>query len=488
MSSPPESPAAYARPRVARSVALLLVAHLATVAVGFATVIGISRLLDEEALGRWRFAQAILTYLIVVADLGLTTLAVREISRNPADAERFAGPVLVVRLVTGVALAAFAIALVHVLAPADASAFYAIAFLAVIPNAVSLIHVVQGHERLRTFAFARLTLTALGGLFGLASLLMTGELIALVVWPLVAGLAVDAWLAWVTLRRLRVGLVLGSPAVWTTLVGAGVPFLVGGIAMQLISNADAVIIGVTRGERQLGTYAVAYLLAGQLLFLSAPIAAAVYPRLSHLHHRGSEFPAALRDLAGVLGLLVIPFCVAAAMLSDEIVRVLYGERFSEASALLATLLGMPAIGFYNVALAQGLNAAGRQGDVMRVSMAAAAVSVGMNVVLVPTIGLMGAALTAVAVEAVTASLYTVAARPLVAFRPLRAYAAPALASAVMALVIFGADRVGLPVPVVVVLAVASYAGAILVRPPEAAVALRRLLSGLGRQRPGSAIL
>lgn len=480
MSAPPEVRDLRPRRRLATSVGFLVLGHVATVAVGLASVIVVSRLLGEEALGRWRLAQAIVAYMTVAADLGLTTFAVREIARRGAAVEHYAGPVLILRVTVGMILTVVAIAGLQLAAPRDAALFYAVAFLAVIPNSLSLVHVLQGQERLGTFALVRLATTAVAGALGLLSLVLTRELIALVVWPLAMGLLVDAWLVWVTVRRLKVRLVPGEPAVWAALVRGALPFLIGAVAVQLIANADAVIIGSIRGEAQLGMYAAAYLVAGQLLFLWVPIAAAVYPRLASLHQSGSRFAMALQELTGALGLIVLPFCIGAAVLAEHVVRTLYGQRYPEVAPLLAILLAMPAIGFYNVALQHGLNAAGRQRVVMRVSLAAAGISVVANLVVVSTIGLTGAAVTAVVVEVVTAVLYTLSAADLAGFRPLRAYLAPLLPAAVLGGVALAADRAGLVLPVVVVAAAAAYVVLIGLRPPPAVATLIGILRAVGR--------
>lgn len=474
--------------RLAASAGLLLLGHLATVLVGIATVVAVSRLLDEEALGRWRLAQALVAYLTVAADLGLTTLAVREIARGRDNPERYAGPVLVLRFASGIALTAVALVGVQSAAPDDAKLFYVIAFLAVIPNSLSLLHVLQGRERLRHFAAARFAITAVAGALGLLSLLLTRELITLVVWPLVMGLAVDAWLVWIAVRGLGVRLTAGSSSLWATLLRAGVPFFVAAMSVQLVSSADAVIIGTLRGEAQLGIYAAAYLVAGQLLFLSGPIALAVYPRLASLHQHGPRFAGALEELTGFLGLLVIPVCVVAAVLAEDIVAVLYGARYPEVAPLLRVLIWMPAIGFYNVALAQALNAAGRHRAVMRVSVIAAAISVAANLAIVPAVGLIGAAAVAVLVEAVTAALYTGTGKRDVGVRPLRVYALPLVPAAAMGAVALALSRAETSVPLVLVAAAVVYGILIALRPPAAVATLRKLLSRPDERGGRSAIL
>jgi O-antigen/teichoic acid export membrane protein len=56
------------------------------------TTLVISRALRVAVLGRWRFAQAATSCLLAFSDAGLTSLAIREIAKNPRKTGAFAVP------------------------------------------------------------------------------------------------------------------------------------------------------------------------------------------------------------------------------------------------------------------------------------------------------------------------------------------------------------------------------------------------------------
>jgi O-antigen/teichoic acid export membrane protein len=407
----------------------------------------------------------VLSYLIVGADAGLTTLAVREIARRPDGAATFAGPILVLRLVIALPLLVIAVIVVAGSEP-TATAFYAVAFAAVIPYALSLVHVAQGREHLRAVAVVRAIATAGAGIIGLLALVVTRDLLAVVVPVVIVGLLVDLALIRYVRRKLAIELRVGTINGWGRLLRTSSPFLVAAIAIQLISNADAVIIGTTRGEAQLGEYAAAYLLAGQLLFLSGPIAAAIYPRLAALHGSRQAFTDSVRLIAGLLGIAIVPFCVGGALVAPKLIGLIYGAGYEGSVALLAILLGMPLLGFYNVAIAQALNAAGAQVKVARVAVGAAIFNVVLNVMLVTAFGLLGAAVTAVLTEGITLIAYTLAAYALIGVAPLKAYAGALPAAAGMALSVFVLVSLGAPLPLIVVSGAVIYSALLLLHQPE----------------------
>jgi O-antigen/teichoic acid export membrane protein len=440
--------------------------------VGFTTSVVISQVGADE-LGRWRFAQAMVLYLMVGTDAGLTMLAVREVARRPASASMYALPVLATRLV----LAALALSVSFmIISPGRGDAtgwFYFAMFLTIVPAALSLMHIAQGLEMMRVYAGARFASGAVAGLLGLLAFIVTQDLVWLPIPVIAIGLVVDLGLALYLRARISLPMRVGTPREWIGLLIPAFPFLVGAVAIQVISSADAIIIRTTLGERALGIYAAPYVLAAQLLLLSGPVSLAIYPRLAALHAQASGFDRAVRDLLGVLGLFVLPICAGAALVAPSLVTALYGPEYEESVPLLTILMGMPLVGFYNGVMGQALNAARLQGTVARVAAVAAVLSVIQNAILVPTVGLAAAATAAVVTEVVTAAAYTWRMGRLTGLAPIRAYLATSDAVIVMLIVLLALPDFGLPITASIGMAI--YALTVLVRRPASFATLRRMI-------------
>jgi O-antigen/teichoic acid export membrane protein len=449
-----------------------MVSHLATLLVGFTTSIVISHVGAQE-LGRWRFAQAIVMYLIVATDAGLSMLAVREVARSRTDLDRYAGPLLVIRLLLASVALTTSILIIGPGSNADAGWFYVAMILTIVPAALSLAHIVQGLEKMRTYALVRFVSGGLASSIGLVAFVLTHNLITLVIPVIVVGLIVDLGLVVYLRAIVAFDFRIGTPRLWMELLLPALPFLVGALCIQLISNVDAVIIGTSLGERELGIYAAAYVLAGQFLLLSGPISWAMYPRLATLHEEGAGFDRAVRELSGVLGLFVLPACVGAILVAPSLIVGIYGREYQRSIPLLAILMGMPLIGFYNGAMGQALNAARLHATVARVAALAAGVSVLLNIALVPTLGLTAAAVTTVVTEIVAAGVYTWVMRPMSGFAPVRAYFATIDAVVVMSVVLIALPDLALPLTVLV--GIAAYSAVVLLRRPASVATLQRMI-------------
>jgi O-antigen/teichoic acid export membrane protein len=398
-----------AKPSLAWNSAVLVAAQIVTAVLGMATLLVVSRLLGPTALGEWRFAVALTGYLLVVSDAGLSALAVREIARERHLTPRLGWPVVVVQAAVAGALYAVLIAGL-LLSGMHGRAFAVVALLGLsaFVHALGIGHVFQAYERMSTLAVVSSASAVAATALGLVALAATRQLVWLAVAPVAVGIAANLLLLRVGRRSFELPFALPAPRVAVTLLRSGGPFLIAAVASQLIFSADAILIEIFRGAHALGIYAAGCAVPVQLLLLTGPLLAAVYPRLSTHGAAGSATLTA--SVAGVLGFLVLPIALGGAAVSGQLVSFLFGSTFQRSGAILAIAMSLPALGAFNSVLGQALAARGRQYTVMRVALLTAAFNVAANLVLLPTVGIVGAAVAVAASEVLTAVSFSIADR------------------------------------------------------------------------------
>lgn len=215
------------------------------------------------------------------------------------------------------------------------------------------------------------------------------------------------------------------------------------------TQSDVVIAGRALDPHALGLYTTA-------LFLAQIFVNKVVPPLNEVafsaYARVQDDPAAMAagflKSVRVILLLAIPFCLGLATTAQPLVRVVLGEKWTEAAPLLALLaLAMPFMTLH-VLFAPATNAVGRPGIATRTAALGAVV---MGLAFVGGVGWGAPGIAAAwlagypALTAITAawSLPAIGVRP----RELgRAILPPALAGVAMAMVVMLADRLagGLP--------------------------------------------
>lgn len=448
--------------QVAYNSAIQAVGKAAVLLVGLASIAIATRYLGAAGYGRFATALAFVGLLGVLADLGLVTVVVREVSRTPERARELVANALGLRLALGVAVAAIA-ALLSLALPYAPQVRVAI----VIACAPFLLGLITGS--LVAVLQARLQMDravagdVAGRVAGLGALVAVVELDA-GFYAVVATAGVAALVTLVVTfaaapAEARAGPALDR-AVWRPLLGAAVPIGVTLAVNEIYFRADTLLISLFRPFEEVGAYALAFRVVEMVSLFPAVVLTSVFPLLARLLAEEGDGARRVLDATGDLFVAVgIPLAAGGAVLTPELVTLVGGPGFDEAGAPLRLLLVSGALAFVSGLLGYALIAADRQGSVLRLSVAALIFNLALNVALVPSLGIVAAAATAIASEVVLLGGGFVLVRRHLGMLPrFRLLWRSALAAAVMvgALLALG----GLPVLVLVAIGAGVYAAAL----------------------------
>jgi O-antigen/teichoic acid export membrane protein len=394
-----------------------------------------ARELGDAAFGVFTFALMFVTILTSLARFGQDAVLVREVARDRTLLDRYFANTIVVKVALSAPVAAVALL---VLLATDASR-ETLAVTAVLGAAVTVETVVatafaayQAYEQLRWVAAVLITQRFLTAAAGIAVLLAGGGVVAVAVIYL-AGTLVALLLALaIQLRRVARPRLLVTPPTWPGLVRAAVPLGIAGVFGTIVFRVDTVILAAFEPAAVVGDYGAAYRLFEATLFLGWAVGAAVYPVFSRLRP-GDRLRSTL-ERSLVLGLaLVAPFAAGAAVASEEVIGVLFGEDFSGGATALRLLA--PAILLFPVGYVADLHlvARGRQRAVAIMYGVVAAANVALNLALIPRFSLEAAALvTSLSELAIAAISLVLCARMLGGLAWARVGLAPLLAGAAAA--------------------------------------------------------
>jgi O-antigen/teichoic acid export membrane protein len=172
-------------------------------------------------------------------------------------------------------------------------------------------------------------------------------------------------------------------------VAYGLKFFIPLVAAILIFRVDLLIVNHFRGAAETGVYAVASQVANLLTMLPGVIAMLLFPRVASYQDPRGEF--AIRVTRHVSFVMLI-LCVLVAA-SSFLLPLIYGARFADATIQLLILLpGVCLIGIESV-LVQHFTGTGLPVAIPVFWLLTLAVSIGLNLALVPVFGARGAAVT-----------------------------------------------------------------------------------------------
>lgn len=385
--------------------------RIASIVMALLTMLLLARLLGAAELGRYAFAQAVVEVLLIPATLGVPILLVREI---PAALQQHQGA-HVVKLVSHAALlvlgaslliSAFGLVLIGVfedVVPVGMGTPVLIA-LSMLP-ALALCLVWEG------------ALRGAGKLMpaqSLLYLLRPGALLAIVLVFFALSLPLDAR---ATLVINVIATVLAAAAgllFWRRLRPAAGPgdaaqrrrhhslpktafsFAVIAAASALVAQTDILMLGWLDSAAATGTYRVAHRLAALASLPAIALSAAWTPMISALHARGAIATMRRKGLV-VLGLSVASSAAIAIVLASlsGFLLGLFGAEFATATSVLLLLCLAQVFLSSSLPLQALLSMVGAE---RRLSVILALTLVGniaANLMLIPTLGDIGAALASV---------------------------------------------------------------------------------------------
>lgn len=368
------------------------------VARGFAflSVVYLVRVLDAQAFGELSIVWAFYGYFLVIVQAGLDALGAREVARDPSSASDIASSIRTIR----VAIAFVIVVIVTVfyagnIISGTLGVLLVAQSLVLLVTALSVEFVFQGRHQMMWIAVGRTIQTGL--YFALLVVLVRSSADLLYV-PASLACATLVTLAILYPRSgVRLRAAVSAPAV-RNLLRASLPIAASMLMIQIYTNLGVLVLGAMRDMTDSGYYTAVSRVA---LLLGTPVsllAAAFYPTLSRADPEGeiTTLWSNTMQATTVVGVFAagLPF-----LLAPWILDVLYGEKLLVALNPFRILIANLLLVSLNVGIANPLLARKREWDYLKVVSTGALVNSALNIVLIPTHGMVGAAAAAVAAEA-----------------------------------------------------------------------------------------
>jgi O-antigen/teichoic acid export membrane protein len=341
---------------------------------------------------------------VVLTDLGLGQLAVREIARDASIARRYVSSALAIKLAATVIVVAVIVLLVNALGyPKPAVRAVCICSLLISDSAFTLFYryVFQAFERTVFAVIGRVIQTVIlaAGLFASYRSAPSVEYYA---WLYAGSTLVAAVFSWVvtSLFLVRPGLSLDLKH-WAKLLGAAAPVALAALLVAVYYWNGSTVLAKVKGDSAVGVYSAALRLVLGLSFLSSAFANAMYPVMARV------FATERQRLAQVLerslryvAVVGIPLGVLGTTLAGSMVRFLYGLQFNQSALVLRVLVWWGTLMYFNCMMGYFFMSIDRARIVTMQAALSLGVNVALNVVLIPSLGALGAAISLVAAELV----------------------------------------------------------------------------------------
>jgi O-antigen/teichoic acid export membrane protein len=382
--------------RVSRNTAWLVAGDGVAKAGLFVLYALIARELGDEGFGDYTVAVS-LAFFVRAAELGIDLILSREVAR---DLERIHGlfwNTIVLKLIIGLPILGIVIG-------ATAAGGYSGAIVATtaLIGASNLIDVLaysshavlRGREDMAPGARALALETSVVVVFGAVAIVgLGGGLVVLGLAYLIAAIVSLVYIAHSMRRRaIRPRVVTGTRGLgW--LGKAALPAGIASFLGYALGRIDAVILSaITDDSAKVGLYGGAYRIFEATLFVSWAFGLAVLPTLSVLPTRSPELRRMFEIACKAIAALTVCLGGAMCFFGSTIVEVVFGDQFGGAATATQILGGATAL--YGLFIVAALTITGQddQRPLPWIAAAALAVNVALNFLLIPPLGIDGAAI------------------------------------------------------------------------------------------------
>jgi O-antigen/teichoic acid export membrane protein len=183
------------------------------------------------------------------------------------------------------------------------------------------------------------------------------------------------------------------------------PFALASLFGMLYYKIDIIILSKFTNETQVGWYSAGFRLQDSFVLFFGSFVTTIFPVLSRQFGTGQLSRSLKRSFEFIL-MSVIPLSLFLFFLSEKIVLAFYGSRFADSAAVVRLLaLALP-FTFLNYFLGAALGAINKQKILFYITVIAVIINLGLNLVLIYNMQYIGAALSAVITAVCVWLLYT----------------------------------------------------------------------------------
>lgn len=384
---------------IAKNTFYLITASIAQKFFSFIYFTLIARFIGVSGIGFYVTALSFSSLFSILTDLGLTPVLIREGAKDNQKTSQILSNVLIVKLGLAVLAYGFLNLIVYLMGYSPAlRGLILISGLIMVLDAFSL----SFYGALRSFQNLRIEsigvvatqLVTMG--VGLLVLFTKGS-VELLLLAMAAGSLFNAiWSGLNLARRYRIWprlvfdvILLKKLAIFAW------PFALAGIFVKVYSYIDVVILSRLLDTKAVGWYSVPSKITFAFQFIPMAFSAALYPAMSTFFVQDKERLKTVFEKGLVyLALLALPISFGLWALAEVIVVKIYGIAYLPSVLPLKILLASLIFAFLDFPIGSLLNACNRQSIQTMAMGVTMVVNIILNLILIPKIGILGAALAA----------------------------------------------------------------------------------------------
>ena len=359
----------------------------------------ITRIFSSQELGDYGYYSSIVTYFILLATLGVANYGTKVISGHRNEINKNFWGIYSLQLgATILSISLYCIFCVNLLSMQNPVAY--ILGLSLVSKGLDISWLFQGLEDFRKITVRNITVKLIGVISIFLFVKSTNDLylyvFLLTIFELLGQLSM-----WLPAREF-----IGKPHVDLEYARYHLKPIIllflPQIAISLYVTLDRTMLGVLASTKDVGIYDQALKLVNILLTLVTSLGSVMLPRVANLLATNNhEEVNKMHEISFlVYNLIIFPIMAGMLIVNDDFVQFFLGQDFQDARFAIAIMIfRMFFIGWTNIMGIQILIPHNKNKEFMISTTVPAITSVGLNLLFLPKLGYMGAAIVSVLTEA-----------------------------------------------------------------------------------------
>ena len=388
--------------RVAKNTTVLILSNILAYAFTFITTVYSARYLGVAGWGILSIALSVTGIFGVLTDLGLSSLTVREVARDKSLATKYFANTTAMKILLGF-LTFGVIALVSHLAGYSQeviNVIYIITISAILGSFTSVFFsIFQAYEKMEYQALATIISNIIMLALTLTVIYLGLTVIGFAAVYVIVGIFGLLYILFIYLRKFSLPKIEIDIDFWKDTVKESLPFAITGIFISVYFWIDSFMLSIIIGNDVVGIYNAAYRLIFVLLFIPSLFITALFPVMSrHFESAKELLKIEYEKSFKYLFIVAIFIFIYGLIFSNEIIMIIYGQKFFLSIIALQILIWVVPIIFLTSLLGNILNASNKQRLVTIIAASNALLNIALNLVLIPKFSFVGASVATVITE------------------------------------------------------------------------------------------
>jgi O-antigen/teichoic acid export membrane protein len=394
--------------KISKNVGLVFFSQILTYILAFFTLVYTARYLGANGFGIISLALSIGAIFGIFADMGISTLMVRDLARKKSLTGKYVLNGLLMKFILSFVTFFLVVSTVNIIGYnwTESITIYLITLSVIISSFYTFLNAIfQANERMEYLSLANimnsmvlLSGTVLGIYLGLS-------IVYFAVVYVITSIVVLIYSTLIYFRGFSENELEFDLNFWIPTINEAWSFGLIQISGMLYTYVDTIILSILKSTEAVGWYSAAYRLMYIALLLPNAINMAVYPVMSRLYSdsSGHNLKLLYERYFKYMLIIGIPLGVGTSILSKQIILLLYGSGYEPSIIALQILVWTVVFTFAGAAYIQLLQSINKQIIITKISIICLIINIVVNLILIPSYSYVGASVATLITEIVLVS-------------------------------------------------------------------------------------